>query len=115
MRVERFFFFEITGFFLLFPGNSELHQIHKIHNMIDTPPFEVLNKLKRFGTHIGFEFSQKRGSGIAELLPNASPEVLDLLTNRLTYDEEHRETAHEPLRHPYCKTLREKAQKARRL
>ncbi|RNF11090.1 putative protein kinase [Trypanosoma conorhini] len=108
-------FFEIMALFPLFPGNNELDQIHRIHNVIGTPPPEVLNKLKRSGTRMDLEFPQKQGTGIAKLLPNASPEALDLLTKLLTYDEEHRVTAREALRHPYFKALRENAKKAKRL
>ncbi|KAH9601529.1 Protein kinase domain [Trypanosoma melophagium] len=108
-------FFEIMALFPLFPGSNELDQIHKIHNILGTPPPEILNKLKSCGTHMDFEFPQKQGTGLAKLLPNASREALDLLTKLLTYNEEQRGTAKDALRHPYFKTLRDSEKKARRM
>lgn len=35
-------FFEVLSLFPLFPGDNELDQIHKIHNIIGTPPPEIL-------------------------------------------------------------------------
>ena len=36
-------FFEILSLFPLFPGDNELDQIHKIHNILGTPPQEILD------------------------------------------------------------------------
>ena len=36
-------FFEILSLFPLFPGNNELDQINKIHNIMGTPPPELLD------------------------------------------------------------------------
>jgi renal tumor antigen len=35
-------FFEIVSLFPLFPGTNELDQIQKIHNIIGTPPADLL-------------------------------------------------------------------------
>jgi len=40
-------FFEVLALFPLFPGTNELDQINKIHNIIGTPPQEVLMRLKK--------------------------------------------------------------------
>ena len=37
-------FFEILSLFPLFPGNNELDQVHKIHNILGTPSQELLDK-----------------------------------------------------------------------
>jgi renal tumor antigen len=37
-------FFEILALFPLFPGNNELDQIHKIHNILGTPDAALLSK-----------------------------------------------------------------------
>lgn len=37
-------FFEILSLFPLFPGNNELDQVHKIHNILGTPTKELLAK-----------------------------------------------------------------------
>lgn len=107
-------FFEIIALFPLFPGSNELDQVHRIHNVLGTPPAEVLDRLKKFGTHMDYDFPKKQGTGLAKLLPHVSAEALDLMKKLLTYDEEQRCTAKEALRHPYFAKLREADKKARR-
>ncbi|KAG5492917.1 hypothetical protein JKF63_01497 [Porcisia hertigi] len=107
-------FFEIIALFPLFPGSNELDQVHRIHNVLGTPPADVLDRLKKFGTHMDYDFPQKQGTGLAKLLPHVSAEALDLMKKLLTYDEEHRCTAKEALRHPYFCKLREADKKTRR-
>lgn len=108
-------FFEISSLFPLFPGNNELDQIHKIHNVLGTPPPEVLEKLKRRGTNMDIDFPVRQGTGLVKLLPAASPEAIDLMTKLLTYDEDARPTAKEALRHPYFKKLRDAERRLRRM
>ena len=36
-------FFEMLSLFPLFPGNNELDQIHRIHNILGTPGQELLD------------------------------------------------------------------------
>ncbi len=35
-------FFEVLSLFPLFPGTNELDQVHKIHNILGTPPTSTL-------------------------------------------------------------------------
>lgn len=100
-------FFEIMSLYPLFPGNNELDQIHKIHNVMGTPAVEILNKLKKHGTHMDFDFPPKTGTGITKLLPHASPEALDLMVKLLTYNPDDRLSAKQALRHPFFKEIRE--------
>jgi len=37
-------YFEVLALFPLFPGNNELDQVHKIHNILGTPSDELLKK-----------------------------------------------------------------------
>ncbi|GAX77858.1 hypothetical protein CEUSTIGMA_g5300.t1 [Chlamydomonas eustigma] len=57
-------FFEIVSLFPLFPGTNELDQIQKIHNILGTPPPELLAKMKDGSQHMDFNFPPKEGSGI---------------------------------------------------
>ena len=41
-------FFELLSLFPLFPGDNELDQIHKIHNILGTPSIELLNQFKKY-------------------------------------------------------------------
>ena len=49
-------FFEIVSLFPLFPGTSELDQIAKIHDVIGTPPPELLAKLQKRSSHANHNF-----------------------------------------------------------
>ena len=40
-------FFEVLSLFALFPGNNEVDQVKKIHNVLGTPPQKILDKLKK--------------------------------------------------------------------
>lgn len=108
-------FFEMIALFPLFPGTNELDQVHRIHNVLGTPPTEVLDRLKKLGSHMDYDFPKKQGTGLAKLLPHVSPETVDLMQKLLTYEAERRCTAKEALRHPYFSVLREADKKIRRM
>merc|ERR1719163_1319960 len=66
--------FEILSLFPLFPGTNELDQVQKIHNILGTPPAELLARFQRNASHMDFNFPPKEGSGIARLIPHVSQE-----------------------------------------
>ena len=49
-------FFEVLSLFPLFPGDNELDQIHKIHNILGTPGQELIDKFQKNATHMKLEF-----------------------------------------------------------
>jgi serine/threonine protein kinase len=49
-------FFEVMSLFPLFPGTNELDQIQKIHNIVGTPPPDLLAKIKRLLFFFSFSF-----------------------------------------------------------
>jgi renal tumor antigen len=76
--------------------------------VLGTPSEEVLAKFKRNGAaHVNFDFPAAKGIGIAQLVPHASAECVDLITRLLRYDWSERMTAREALRHPYFRETRE--------
>ena len=80
-------FFEVLALFPLFPGNNEMDQIHKIHNVLGTPSEELLAKFQKVATHMEFDFKPQQGTGIEKLMPaNVSPEATEIITKLLTYD-----------------------------
>ena len=85
--------FEVLSLFPLFPGNDELDQIHKIHNILGTPEQGLLDKFQKHATHMEFNFPRIDGSGIAKLIPHATPEALDLVIKLLIYNPDNRITA----------------------
>ena len=70
-------FFEVLSLFPLFPGDNELDQIHKIHNILGTPPQDLLDKFQKNATHMKLEFPMKKYVGIDKLIPNVSEECRD--------------------------------------
>ncbi|XP_078516328.1 MAPK/MAK/MRK overlapping kinase isoform X2 [Lissotriton helveticus] len=98
-------FFEITSLRPLFPGSNELDQISKIHDVVGTPAEVTLKKFKQ-SRAMSFDFPFKKGTGIARILPSASPESLSLLYALIEYDPDERISAKQALQHSYFKELR---------
>jgi len=100
--------FEIVALFPLFPGQNEMDQIQKIHNILGTPSPELLaSKFKRNASHMDFNFPEKKGTGIERLIPHAEPECVELMQRLLRYDPEERILARQALRDPYFRELHE--------
>jgi len=97
--------FEILTLVPLFPGKNELDMIHRIHNIIGTPPQKVLDRFKSHATHLEFNFPQKAGTGIEKLMPHVSADCVDLLKQCLAYDPEKRITSEQILQHEYFREL----------
>lgn len=104
-------FFEIMTLFPLFPGANEMDQIQRIHSVMGTPPADLLEKFKSQASHIDFNFTPTKGTGIARHLGHASPECVELIQMLLAYNPDERLSARQALKHPYFKDLRE-AEKA---
>ena len=51
--------FEIIALYPLFPGNNELDQTHKIHNILGTPHQKVFERFRKHATHMEINFQQK--------------------------------------------------------
>ena len=69
--------------FPLFPGDNELDQIHKIHNILGSPNEEIINKFKKNATHMDFNFPLKSGLGIHKFLSHVSSDCQDLISKLL--------------------------------
>lgn len=54
-----------------------------------------------------FNFPRKEASGIANLIPHVSADAVDLISKLLVYNQEHRISAGQALKHAYFKELRE--------
>lgn len=101
-------FFEIVALFPLFPGQNEMDQIQKIHNVLGTPSPELLaRKFKRNASHMDFDFPEKKGTGIERLIPHADVELVELMKKLITYDPDDRILARQALKDNYFRDLRE--------
>lgn len=94
--------------FPLFPGQNEMDQIQKIHNVLGTPPPELLaRKFKRNASHMDFNFPEKKGTGIERLIPHADAELTELMKKLIRYDPDERILARQALKDPYFRELRD--------
>ena len=86
----------------LFPGSDEADQINRIHRVLGTPKASVVSKLRKHASpQTNFAFPKQEGIGLAKLLPGASDNYLDLLSQTLAYDASERITANRAMKHPY--------------
>ena len=80
--------FEIVALFPLFPGKNELDQVHKIHKILGTPDQKVLERFKKRASHMDFNFTPEKGTGIEKYLTHVSKDCVDIISLLLTYDPE---------------------------
>jgi len=106
-------FFEVLSLYPLFPGQNELDQISKIHDVVGTPSPELLAKLQKGSTHTKHKFEKKDGVGLRHYLPQASAECVELMEGLLMYDPEERFSARQALKHPYFREQREADKRSR--
>mmetsp|Transcript_28859 Transcript_28859/g.46442 ORF Transcript_28859/g.46442 Transcript_28859/m.46442 type:complete len:542 (-) Transcript_28859:213-1838(-) len=100
--------FEVVALFPLFPGQNEMDQIQKIHNVLGTPAPEFLaRKFKRNASHMDFNFPEKKGTGIERLIPHASTELVELMKKLIRYDPDERILARQAIKDAYFKDLRD--------
>mmetsp|Transcript_105083 Transcript_105083/g.234546 ORF Transcript_105083/g.234546 Transcript_105083/m.234546 type:complete len:551 (+) Transcript_105083:102-1754(+) len=100
--------FEVVALFPLFPGQNEMDQIQKIHNVLGTPDAELLGrKFKRNASHMDFNFPEKKGTGIERLVPHADPDLVELMKRLIRYDPDERILARQALKDPYFRDLRD--------
>lgn len=85
----------------LFAGNSEFDQIYKICSVLGTPSSTSWPEGYRLASQIGFSFPQMTGIGIAQVIKDAPPEAVNLITEMLRFDPSKRPTAQQVLQHPY--------------
>jgi len=98
--------FETVALFPLFPGQNEMDQIQKIHNVLGTPdPDFLARKFKRNASHMDFNFPEKKGSGIERLLPHAEPDLVELMKKLIRYDPDERILARQVLKDAYFRDL----------
>ncbi|XP_013188447.1 serine/threonine-protein kinase ICK isoform X1 [Amyelois transitella] len=85
----------------LFPGNSEIDQLHKVCAVLGTPDREEWPEGYALAEALRFRFPVTAGVPLARVVPSASPPALALLTALLRYPPRDRPTAPQALRFPY--------------
>ncbi|KAL0872268.1 hypothetical protein ABMA27_004660 [Loxostege sticticalis] len=85
----------------LFPGNSEIDQLHKICAVLGTPDRDDWPEGYALADALRFRFPAVAGVPLGRVVPTASPPALALLQALLRYPPRDRPTAPQALRFPY--------------
>ena len=94
-------FYEVLTSRPLFPGKHQLDQLNRIHGVLGTPSRDYLQQFSNGQqSKVGFAFPQRQKQTFESLLPNTSPQIVDLIKKMITYDPADRITAADALRHP---------------
>ncbi|XP_060100193.1 serine/threonine-protein kinase MAK isoform X2 [Heteronotia binoei] len=85
----------------LFPGTSEVDEIFKICQVLGTPKKSDWPEGFQLATAMNFRFPQCVSINLKTLIPNASGEAIQLMTDMLNWDPKKRPTASRALKFPY--------------
>nr|KAF6506392.1 male germ cell associated kinase [Rousettus aegyptiacus] len=85
----------------LFPGTSEVDEIFKICQVLGTPKKSDWPEGYHLASSMNFRFPQCVPINLKTLIPNASNEAIQLMTEMLNWDPKKRPTASQALKHPY--------------
>lgn len=106
-------FYEILTLHPLFPGENELDQLHKIHDIVGTPSQKLLERFKH--RNLNYDFPKKKPIGLHNLVKTLSDYGVDILNKTLTYHPDTRISAKKFLDHIYFDDLHRKNRTATRL
>lgn len=99
-------FYEIMTLNPLFPGENELDQLHKIHDIVGSPNQKLLERFKH--RNVEYEFPKKKPLGFHNLIPSMSDLGVDVMKKMLVYQPENRISAMKLQEHIYFEELRAK-------
>jgi len=85
----------------LFPGTSEADEIYKICSIIGTPTAQSWPEGLKLAGSMSFRFPQFQPTPLGKIIPNASPEAIDLIERLCSWDPNRRPTAVQALQHSY--------------
>lgn len=85
----------------LFPGTSESDEIYKITSVLGTPSTNAWKQGLALAQQMNFKFPQFVATPISQLVPSASSEAVDLMSELMRWDPAKRPTAAQCLQHPF--------------
>ena len=85
----------------LFMGSSEIDQLNKICSVLGTPSAKEWPEGIKQAAQKGYNFPQYSPVGLENILPNCSPEGINLIEECLKLDPSKRITMDKILKHPY--------------
>ncbi|EGR33152.1 intestinal cell mak-like kinase, putative [Ichthyophthirius multifiliis] len=92
---------ELYRLWPLFAGQCERDQINQICKVLGTPCKEDWPEGYKLAAKVGFVFPQFKAQNFQDLIPNASPEAIDLIQQMLRYAPQKRPSAQKALQHKY--------------
>jgi renal tumor antigen len=99
-------FYEIFTSIPLFPGENELDQLYRIHEIVGSPSEKMLSRFKH--RNVPYDFPKKKPIGFHNLAPMLSDYGVDVLKKTLAYHPDIRYSAKKLLDHIYFEELRSK-------
>lgn len=88
----------------LFPGDSEIDELYSIFKILGTPTEDNFPGVTQFTTYTS-TFPKWQPKRLEDIMPDADPLAIDLISQMLVYDPAKRISAKAALDHPYFKTL----------
>ncbi|OPJ76613.1 serine/threonine-protein kinase MAK isoform A [Patagioenas fasciata monilis] len=85
----------------LFPGTSEVDEIFKICQVLGTPKKSDWPEGYHLASAMNFRFPQCVPISLKTLIPNASSEAIQLMSDMLNWNPKKRPTASQALKYPY--------------
>lgn len=85
----------------LFPGTSEADEIYKICSVLGTPTANSWKQGLALAQNMNFKFPQFVATPLSQLIPSASPEAIDLMTELMRWDPARRPNATQALQHSF--------------
>lgn len=85
----------------LFPGESEIDQLYKICCVLGTPDWTLFPEARNVARLMDIRYSDIMPANLADLIPNASSEAVNLIKQLCSWDPLRRPTAEQCLQHPF--------------
>ncbi len=92
---------ELYTFRPIFPGSSEPDEIYKICSVLGTPDAKTWPEGLKLASAMNYTFPRFVQTPLAQLIPNASAQAIELMTAMLFFDPKKRPTAAQALAMPY--------------
>jgi male germ cell-associated kinase len=92
----------------LFPGSSEADEIYKICAVLGSPTQRTWPEGIRLAAQMQFKFPQFVPTALSQIIPNASQEAVQIMSDLMKYDPQQRPTSSQCLQYPFfqvCATL----------
>ncbi|XP_021720121.1 serine/threonine-protein kinase MHK-like isoform X1 [Chenopodium quinoa] len=85
----------------IFPGESEIDQLYKICSILGAPNWSVFPDANNHAQLVNICHSQILPVNLSDIIPNASWEAVDLISQLCSWDPLKRPTAEQALQHPF--------------